>query len=76
MDFFRDGMTIPAEHSGRLVHTYIDREIANILTDYNGVHAEVRQTGFVHLEPAEYHLSVSDTYIEFIQKTGFTTRES
>lgn len=68
MDFFKDGMTIPKEHSGRLVHTYSDRLVRNKMIDLDGKVAEVEQWGFVHLEPVEYHLSLSPDYTSFIQR--------
>lgn len=66
MDFFKDGMTIPKEHSGRLVHTYSDRHVHNRMADHNGEVAEVEQWGFVHLEAVEYRLSLSPDYAAFI----------
>ena len=66
MNFFRDGMTIPAEFSGRNTHTYSDETVTNMMTDYLGNTELVEQTGFVHLESAPYHLSVSDAYTNFV----------
>lgn len=67
MDFFADGMEIPAEHSGRLVHTYIEDYISNIMVDHLGNAADVDQDGYVHLEPAPYKLTISDEYKDFMQ---------
>lgn len=67
MDFFKDGMTIPAEHSGRLVHTYSDDLISNIMIDKDGLAEEVEQEGFVHLESASYKMTVGDEYKDFMQ---------
>ena len=65
-DFFSDGMTIPAEHSGRLTHTYSEEHIENILIDYNGVPDHVEQHGFIHLEPSAYHMSLGADYQQFL----------
>ena len=67
MDFFADGMEIPAERSGRLVHTYVEEYISNVMVDYLGNAADVDQDGYVHLEPAPYKLTISDEYTEFMQ---------
>lgn len=66
MEFFADGMAIPQERSGRLVHTYVDEEISNIMIDYLGNPASVRQDGFVHLEAAPYSLTIGDEYTNFM----------
>lgn len=68
MDFFTDGMTIPAEHSGRLVHAYSQETIRNVMVDYLGNAEEVYQEGFIHLEASEYRLGISDVYTEFMQR--------
>lgn len=70
MDLFTDGMTIPAEHSGRLTHTYVDEVAHYQITDYLGNTCEMKQDGFIHLEPSPYVLSVSDDYQSFVQKTA------
>ena len=64
---FEDGLTIPADYTGKLTHTYIDDEITVNVTDYNGVTTEVHCPSGIHLEPAEYNLSLSDEYIEFLR---------
>lgn len=70
MELFTDGMNVPAEHSGRLTHTYIEETGNYIVTDYLGNTCEMRQKGFVHLEPSPYVLSVSDLYRSFVQKAA------
>lgn len=67
MDFFADGMEIPAENSGRLVHTYIEEYASNIMVDYLGNAAPVDQDGYVHLEAAPYKLTIGDEYKAFMQ---------
>ena len=74
MAFFEDGMTIPAESSGRLVHTYSDELVDVLVTDYEGVEARVTQTGFVHLEAAPYTLSIGDEYRAFMQMKQLDTK--
>lgn len=64
---FDEDLTIPAAHTGKLTHTYIDEEITFNVTDYNGVKTEVHSPSGIHLEPAEYSLSISKDYIEFLR---------
>lgn len=68
MDFFADGMTIPAEFSGRTTHEYSDDTVVTELTDHNGVTSAVEQTGWVHLEASDYSLTIGSEYRQFISR--------
>ena len=70
MEMFTDGMSIPPERSGRLTHTYVEDTVHHLITDYMGNTCEMRQEGFIHLEPSPYVLSVSDDYMSFVQKAA------
>lgn len=70
---FNDLMYIPKEHTGKLTHTYIDEEIEIMLTDYNGVKNKVYEKSFTHLEKADFTLSISKEYLDFMQ--GVKTSE-
>ena len=63
--FFNDGMFVDCEHTGKMTHTYIDREIENIITDYLGNTAYYHEKSFIHLEKTDYLLSLSDMYIKY-----------
>ena len=63
--FFNDGMFVDCEHTGKMTHTYIDREIENIITDYLGNKAYYHEKSFIHLEKTDYLLSLSDMYIKY-----------
>ena len=63
--FFNDGMFVDCEHTGKMTHTYIDREIENIVTDYLGNTAYYHEKSFIHLEKTDYLLSLSDMYIKY-----------
>ena len=67
MDIFRDGMYIPAEHTGKLTHTYIDDAFSARVYDYKGVECIVSERSFTHLEPADFHLSIARVYSEFLK---------
>ena len=58
-DVFCYGLHIPSEYTHKLTHTYIDDEFAVPITDYQGVTMMVRERSCVHLEPADFHLSMA-----------------
>lgn len=66
--YFDDNLYIPAEHTGKLTHTYIDTEFTAIITDYRGVKVKVEQLSSIHLEKCDFTLSISDKYIDFLNK--------
>lgn len=71
---FTDELYIPAERTGKMTHTYIDDEKTIETTDYLGnVSRETIPSG-VHLENAEYTLSISKQYSIFISNLmkGYT----
>lgn len=70
MEAFVDGLTVPAEKSGRLTHTYSEETAHNLITDYLGNTCEMEQHGFIHLEPSPYVLTVSDDYTRFVQSAA------
>ena len=65
-DAFKDDLLIPAEYTGKMTHTYIDEPFSVDLTDYTGITQTVSERSCVHLEPAEYSLSLSDAYIDYL----------
>lgn len=67
LDIFRDGMYIPAEHTGKLTHTYIDEPFTATVTDFMGNTSVVAEKSFIHLEPADFHLSIARVYSEFLK---------
>ena len=68
-DFFNDKMVIPAEYSGRIVHTYIDTKTEGDLTDYLGNVYHYTQNTAIHLEKAPYSLTLSQKFIDFLTTT-------
>ena len=57
---------VPAEHTGKLTHTYIDEETAGIVEDYRGVPGEYHEFSSVHMEPAAYSLGMDDGFAEYL----------
>lgn len=65
---FDNQLTIPAEYSGNLTHTYIDSEITFDVIDYLGVTESVTTKSGVHLESVDFSLSMSSAYIWHIEQ--------
>ena len=65
---FTDQLDVPAEATGKLTHTYIDQEFRDILTDYTGKTDVVFERSCVHLEPAEYSLSMAKEFLQYINQ--------
>lgn len=66
-DLFDGNMYIPPGYTGKMTHTYIDEPMQGEIADYQG---EIRpfyaRTG-VHLEKADYSLSIAHEYAEYIK---------
>ena len=72
---FEDNLTLDAEHSGVLMHSYIDEEgttakLSGIVRDYNGVEYEVHEQSTTHLEKSEYSISIADEYLRLCSNYG------
>lgn len=63
---FNDKLYIPKEHTGKNTHTYIDNEMTFQATDYLGETVEVHTKSGVHLESAEFTLSIAQQYGIFL----------
>lgn len=63
---FEDGLVIPKEYTGKLTHTYIDEEKDGELYDYLGNKFYFHEDSAIHLEKAEYSLSMTDEYLDYI----------
>lgn len=51
---------------GKNTHTYIDDEQRGVIRDYLGNTAEYHELSSVHLEAADYSLSLSDAYVDYL----------
>ena len=63
-DFFNNEMYIPSEHTSKLTHSYDDNERTETITDYTGATKQVNSKSFIHLEPTEFTLNITDVYIK------------
>lgn len=68
LDGLKDGMVIPSDWSGRLALTYSDVEASGEITDYLGNVGEYEELSYVHMEPTEYSLTISEEYKAFLGK--------
>ena len=73
-NFFNDGMSVPAEDTGKLTHTYIDStDDDNFIpqcdiTDYQGNTETITLTSFVHLEKAPFQITIQPAFKDYIIK--------
>lgn len=65
-DMFTNELSIPAEYTGKLTHTYIDEERKGVVKDYNGVEYEYDELSALHLEPAPFELGLAQEFLDFI----------
>ena len=65
-DAFNNDLYVPSDYTGKNTHTYIDEERSGIITDYLGNKKEYHELSGVHLEKADYHLSLSEEYVNYI----------
>ena len=66
LDYFTNKMYIPATHTNKLTHTYIDKDYDCIMTDYLGNKCHVHEYSYVHLEPQDFTLSFSDIFLNYL----------
>lgn len=66
-DMFTDGMYIPPEHTGKLLHSYIDVERSGTVTDYLGNTGTYHELSGLHLSPIDYSLGISEDYFRYIK---------
>ena len=56
------------DNTGKNTHTYIDEHKSGIVVDYLGNSASYDEMSSVHMEGAEYTLSISQEYVNFINR--------
>lgn len=72
-NMFNSELTIPAEKTGKMTHTYIDSEYKFKIIDYLGNESIIDTKSGIHLEKCEFTLSISKQYSDFINnlKSGY-----
>lgn len=64
---FNDDLYIPASDTGKNTHTYIDEEMELTVHDYLGKLHTFKTLSGIHLEPAEYTLSIAKQFGKFLE---------
>lgn len=67
MNFFRENLIIPPEHTGKQLLTYLDDPLEFEVTDYTGRKLICSELSAIHMEPAMYNFSISSEYLRFLQ---------
>lgn len=65
-EYFSDGMYIPKEKTGKLVHTYIDDETVIDTIDYKGKRCIMRVHSSCHLWETDFTMTLSSDYKTFL----------
>lgn len=63
---FTRNLTIPAEYTNKLTHTYVDDDISGVLTDYKGKKGEYYEKSYINLEPTSFTLSIIDAFWDYM----------
>ena len=66
-DAFDNNLYVPSKYTGKMTHTYIDEERVGTIIDYLGNEEEYDEKSGVHLENAEYSLSLLDAYVNYLK---------
>lgn len=67
---FNEGLVIPAEESGRNIHSYGD-ECEGTFVDYLGNIQVYHELSFVHMENSEYTMNMADEYKDYLMGRGY-----
>lgn len=68
---FGEGLEIPSEYSGRLIHYYIDEPMQGIITDYLGNEYEYEEKSSCALVPTDINLSLAADYAKLIYEIAY-----
>lgn len=71
---FNEFLVIPKEHTGKMTHTYFDTGIKTKVKDYRGVWGTIEEKSYTHLEKAEFTLSLTSQYLDYLK--GIKTVEA
>ncbi len=63
---FNDNLTVPADYTGKMTHTYIDEYVEGYVVDYLGNEEYFYEESGTHLENCEYSLSIIQKYLDYI----------
>lgn len=63
---FTNDLYIPPQYTGKNTHTYIDDRKRGEIIDYRGIRGTFDEFSAVHMENADYTLSISQEYADYI----------
>ena len=66
-DRFTTGLYVPAENTGKLTHTYIDRETEGDITDYVGNVGHYHELSSVYLADCDFSMDIADKFVGFLR---------
>lgn len=66
-ELFDDSLCIPSDATGKNLLTYIDDRTAGYVTDYLGNEYMYDELTSIHMENAEYNLSLSESFIRYLK---------
>lgn len=65
-EHFCEGLKIPSDYTGKNTHTYLDFEQSGIVYDYLGNPHTYHEYSSIHMEGAEYELSMAKEFVDFL----------
>lgn len=65
--FFKKGMRIPPDYTGKSTHSYIDEYYDIDVIDYLGNVSNCQAYHYIHLEEQEYNLSIATQFEKFLK---------
>lgn len=63
---FKTSLYVPGDYTGKMTHTYIDETCKGTIIDYMGNKTRYYEKSIIHLEKADYTLSVSQEYADYL----------
>lgn len=64
---FAIDFVFPPEGTGKMTHTYIDKEVEGDIRDYEGRLGHYHELSFVHLSQAAYRVTFAEDFVEFLK---------
>lgn len=63
---FRNGLYLNRGETSKMTHTYFDSEINGTVTDFQGIAGEFEEKSFIHLENADFLMTLPNDFAELI----------
>ena len=70
MTAFKNGLHIPAEHTGRVIQYYIDSGYTAYVKDYQGRVGKIEERSCVHICPTDWTMGEGPEFFDFLQLLG------